>query len=420
MATKRKKRSHPLLLPDRETGWSFIAGSASSPGSDTPMADPSELPEHASGARGVTLGLPATRCLTIAFSLNTTEAALLRPMVSAQLESRGLVDQELTDNLYQFHILETKENRTLVSVDILTGTFPAEWCVPAISSFQPAARLYRLPENQLVAWMEQGHWMLGATVGNQLAFTHILPANIRDSQSLQREINLFRLGLECDGLLDGVTDLTVTGEDSEHLIEAFTDLVDLSVHSLRELPPLDTADFPDRHGELIPPPLLEIRQRSKIRSKRRKWATGMTAAWIAGLCLLALFNLRLTTRLDALESQYEDLGPIGAELTEAAARWGEVEDCVDPLFYPMEILYTCVHALPLGGVRISRFEFLPTKEVRLRGQARDAQTAFLYLEDLKNDNNLWIYDWDMPQPRVLNDNSVTFVIQGKTKNAVTQ
>ena len=57
------------------------------------------------------------------------------------------------------------------------------------------------------------------------------------------------------------------------------------------------------------------------------------------------------------------------------------------------------------------------RNIRLRGQARDVQLANRLLEDLQAMEEFEAYDWSMPNPRVERNNTATFEIEGKPKNA---
>ena len=53
------------------------------------------------------------------------------------------------------------------------------------------------------------------------------------------------------------------------------------------------------------------------------------------------------------------------------------------------------------------------KSIRIQGRARDVQLAFNFENDLKANEAFAAYEWNMPQPRVEQNNTATFDIQGK-------
>ena len=69
--------------------------------------------------------------------------------------------------------------------------------------------------------------------------------------------------------------------------------------------------------------------------------------------------------------------------------------------------------MPPSGIVLRKFE-PKTTEIEIRGEARDAQTAFQFLEDIKKHRNLGRYEWSMPQPSV-REKTASFRAQGKLK-----
>ena len=58
--------------------------------------------------------------------------------------------------------------------------------------------------------------------------------------------------------------------------------------------------------------------------------------------------------------------------------------------------------------------------VYVRGQARDVQLAARLKEEIEGDPAFSVYQWNMPNPKVDQNNTATFEIQGTPKNGTTE
>ena len=77
----------------------------------------------------------------------------------------------------------------------------------------------------------------------------------------------------------------------------------------------------------------------------------------------------------------------------------------------MVLLSQITAIMPPSGIVLKRFD-TKLNEISISGDARDAQTATLFLEDLKKHTKLKAYSWSMPVPSV-KDKVASFKIQGK-------
>jgi hypothetical protein len=77
----------------------------------------------------------------------------------------------------------------------------------------------------------------------------------------------------------------------------------------------------------------------------------------------------------------------------------------------MVILAEITKLMPPSGIVIREFE-LKDDEIDIRGEARDAQTAVQFVEDLQKDPVLSRYTWTKPQPTV-KDKTAQFRARGK-------
>jgi hypothetical protein len=96
---------------------------------------------------------------------------------------------------------------------------------------------------------------------------------------------------------------------------------------------------------------------------------------------------------------------------ETAQRWKSYSPAVDPQRYPMFLLAEITRLMPGTGIVIREFEVKGTS-IEIRGEARDAQIAFAFIEDFKKNKVLSRYTWTSPSPEV-KGTTATFRAQGK-------
>ena len=96
-----------------------------------------------------------------------------------------------------------------------------------------------------------------------------------------------------------------------------------------------------------------------------------------------------------------------------------MEPAIDTRRYPMVQLSEITALMPPSGVlirkvetKIHEIEKNTVNEIEITGDARDAQTATQFLEDLKSNARLGQFVWNMPVPSV-KDRVAAFKIQGK-------
>ena len=118
----------------------------------------------------------------------------------------------------------------------------------------------------------------------------------------------------------------------------------------------------------------------------------------------------------SLERQVEILRPDVERIELSEQRWKILEPAFDKDFFPMIQLNRITSALPGSGVVVREFK-TNGRGIRLRGQARDVQLANRLVEDLRAIDGFEAYEWSMPNPKVEKNNTATFEIEGKPKNA---
>ncbi|WP_075090486.1 PilN domain-containing protein [Verrucomicrobium spinosum] len=167
--------------------------------------------------------------------------------------------------------------------------------------------------------------------------------------------------------------------------------------------------------KLLPAAVFQA-QASKEKRRRLMSVLMLLALIYAVICAMAWWYLQqLQQDAATLENQAAVIKQPAADVRSTAQRWRSLEAATDVQRYPMVQLSHITNLMPPSGIVLKRFEAKLT-EVELRGEARDAQTASQFLEDLKKHPTLSRYTWSMPTP-TMKDKVASFRIQGKLEGA---
>jgi hypothetical protein len=159
-----------------------------------------------------------------------------------------------------------------------------------------------------------------------------------------------------------------------------------------------------------------VREAQAGKSRRQRYIR--YALMAAGLyASLAFFGFAYLQSQDQkairLAVEVDETAPAAAAVKRTAERWKALAPAIETYRYPLVQLNDVTSLMPPSGIVIREFE-AKTAEIEIRGEARDAQTAFQFLEDIKKHRNLGRYDWSMPQPSV-KEKTAAFRAQGKLK-----
>jgi len=130
------------------------------------------------------------------------------------------------------------------------------------------------------------------------------------------------------------------------------------------------------------------------------------------IVLLLAFHLRqLKAEAVALGEEVARDKPASTELEKTAAAWRVVESAVDPDYYAIEQFHRCAETLPPVGIRFSTFE-IKGRDIHIKGVARSVAELFKYVDALGQAPGLSRGHWKAKQPRVFQDDTVEFKIEG--------
>lgn len=395
-----------LALPAPDQGWIlYSSGSETARGNDL---------RALVGNRGdVLIGLPAAVVSTFVVELPLVDASLHESMIHAQMEKRGLGGKG--GAVYDFERLDRNERSEIFAVRVVTE-LPESLVVPTAIGYTTSAALHEFPSGTANLWREQGRLVLAISVGGAPAHFQVLSGRPEIGAVTAKEINLLLLGLRAESVFEahppGELVLAVADADEEAIV-AFRDALSIPVR-------LQTGAAVSASGEarerLLPPAVARSR-------RRRRAAVRNTALLVAGLILYAVVGFwvwndaKVTKReIASLERRISIIEPDVERVQLAEERWRTLEPAFDKNFFPIVQLSRITAALPGSGVVIREYR-TSGKLIRVEGQARDVQLANRLLEDLQSTEGFETYQWSMPNPKVEKNNTATFVIEGKPKNA---
>ena len=396
-----------LLLPAPDASWRVWKPRATS------SAETVESPAEAVNvSKPLLIGLPASACRTIGLILPQTDAELLEQLVTTQLERRGFkLEQDAVGRNYRWHQLGQAGGHAVISVDILAEPFPEALAASHASDYTAALRLAQLPAGHLIIVEELGDLVLAASHHGRLYHSHIFAKVPATEEALSLEITLARLTLEAELGTETIEGVALVGASFERgLATRLSSILELPVRLLADLPPnlaLDTKTW----SKMLPAGVREVISAGAQRAKliRALIFGGLLYASLAflGFAYLHVQEQRAARLADEVETNSEP----AAAVRKANERWKALAPAIEPQRYPMYLLGEINRIMPASGIVIRKFE-VKGREIDIRGEARDAQLAFQFIEDFKKNRILSRYEWTNPRPEV-KGTIANFRAQGK-------
>ena len=396
-----------LLLPDPDTAWRVWKPRAVTPSGE--VDTPSDFTDK---SKPVIVGLPASACRTIGLLLPQSDDAVLEQMIMAQLEKRGIKPSTDEGSNHRWHQLGASGPMAILSVDVLAEPFPDALAVTHAANYTSALRLSELPQGHLVIVEEQGELILAVGYHGKLFHSHIFGLPTASAEDLADEINLSRFSLEGQQGCGQITGVTLVGTWGRSIASALSSATGLPTEVIAHLPKntgLDTRSW----TRLLPTSVREAQAGKSRRQRYIRYAL-MAAGLYASLAFFGFAYLQSQDqKASRLAVEVDETAPAAAAVKRTAERWKALAPAIETYRYPLVQLNDVTSLMPPSGIVIREFE-AKTAEIEIRGEARDAQTAFQFLEDIKKHRNLGRYDWSMPQPSV-KEKTAAFRAQGKLK-----
>ncbi len=401
--------SYLTAIPDPESGWSVYSGNRR-------VAEGSDLGEAVGNRANVIVGVPVNRAPTFLVTLPATSLDLVRPMVFAQIEKRGLAAGSMGETVFDFDLIEEDAGQAKIAVHLIDSPLSDEMILPGAAGYAPSALVRQRIDDGAVLWVEHRHLSLAIFHRGKLLHSQVLAVRPELNAAAALEINLLLLSLEGDPAFEEClpTRLAVLVDDvSAEEEKSFSAAVRLET-AFSELRGADRKAKP--RPALTPLPVLAVRRRRKIAI----WASAVAVLLLAAYFTAGVFIWQRAEsnrgQITALRQQIALLEPDVEEIQRVESRWRELEPAFELKWFPIVQLSRITEALPGSGVVIREYR-TRGRNIYIRGQARDVQLAFRLQEDLSSIAEFDHYDWTMPKPDMENDNTATFQIEGKPKES---
>lgn len=399
--------SQTIALPAPEKGWILYQGG-------NEISRSSDLRDLIGHRSDVVIGYPAEKVTTFPVLLPDTEESLHDSMIYSQLEKRGLLTGSEGELLYDYEIVDRGSEGNTFAVSVVSGV-SNELIDPYAAGYAPAAALHSVPGNACLLWKEQGRLVLAIYKENEPVHLQVLSGGDRLGATIAGEINLILMGLRGDSYTEDSMPETLVlkvDDSSAEERESFEGALNLRVQ-VTSASCVSPGRISDR---LLPAAVTKARRKRKAKSRNSVILAVLFIAYAVGLSVMIIKSRNTAAEISSLKRQIDIVEPDVARVQQVDQRWRNLEPAFEKSWFPVVQLSRITSALPGSGVVIREYR-TSGRNIRLRGQARDVQLANRLLEDLQAMEEFEAYDWSMPNPRVERNNTATFEIEGKPKNA---
>lgn len=399
--------SQTIALPAPDKGWVLYQGG-------NEISRSSDLRDLIGHRSDVVIGYPAEKVTTFPVLLPDTEESLHDSMIYSQLEKRGLLSGSEGELLYDYEIVDRGSEGNTFAVSVVSGV-SNELVDPNAAGYAPAAALHSVPGNACLLWKEQGRLVLAIYKENEPVHLQVLSGGNRLGATIAGEINLILMGLRGDPCTENsmpeMLALKVDDSSAEER-DSFEGALNLRVQ-VTSTSCVSTGRISDR---LLPAAVTKARRKRKAKSRNSVIFAVLFIAYAVGLSVMIIKSRNTAAEISSLKRQIDIVEPDVARVQQVDQRWRNLEPAFEKSWFPVVQLSRITSALPGSGVVIREYR-TSGRNIRLRGQARDVQLANRLLEDLQAMEEFKAYDWSMPNPKVERNNTATFEIEGKPKNA---
>ncbi len=350
---------------------------------------------------------PAASTLTLPVWI--AEGGDAAKIIGLELEARGAI-RPGDFAAFAFDEIAREDGRRLHAVHLLRDGksnhphLPVRW-------FDAITRWLPVQSDAIHLWLENGSICYALTRGKNVVFADTL-RNAEPTDTDFRSIRRVIQRLQGEGVLAATFASIV----------AFTPAAPAWKETARRTFPGLAFREVDRHP--TPPPTLhdipstrvaDFRNAAKIRAKARTTALAL-AAIVAVLAMLT--GIRFAREVAEIRHLETTIAAQSAEvdrLVGIARDWQVVEPALTPSFYPLDILRDCAAQLPDTGARLTVFS-VDGPEVVLQGEAASHPAAFSFAESVKKSGALAQYEWEIPQPNLLPNNTASFQMRGTRRS----
>jgi hypothetical protein len=360
----------------------------------------------------VVLGLPIAAVLTQRFRLPTVDPTEFPEMVRIQIEKAlpFSPDEVTTD----FELIEQNENESVISAVAVRNDHLAEIAAPLLARgliprqvtvyASQRATTYAPEGNALLIYPEGETLVSAVTENGKVSMTRTLDGIGPDQ--LRVELPQLALSAELQGISGSFPNV----------------LLDETCYELRDAVEGILATSTEIVGVETPPASVKInllpeswRQRRAQLVRQGEWRKRLLWAGAAyfGLFLLVLaYFIYIRAALAFLNSSIARDAPKTDFVHTAEANWKALAPAVDPRYYPVETLLHLFESLPSADVRITTYN-QSARQISIEGEANSPALAYRFIEKVKKNPGLQIFQFNMAAPRILPNNHAQFRLEGR-------
>jgi hypothetical protein len=360
------------------------------------------------------LGLPLTAVLAQRFRLPTADPAEFPEMIRIQIEKAlpFSPDEVTTD----FEVIEQNETGSVVSAVAIRNEQLAEIAEPLLKrGYIPRqvtvyasqrASTYAPQGNALLIYPEGETLVYVVTENGKLSLARTLES--ANGEQLQMELPQLRLSAELQGISASFPNVLL-----DEKCYALRDTVQGILASPAEIVGIELPPAPVKLN-LLPESWrrrrLQLARQLEWR-KRLIWAGGT----YAGLLFILLVYLSfMHMRIGGIDRQIARDVPKTEFVRTTEANWKALAPAIDSRYYPVEILLHLFESLPSGDVRITGYN-QSARQISVDGEANTAALAYKFIENIKKNPELRVFQFDMAAPRILPNDHAQFRVEGRPR-----
>jgi hypothetical protein len=360
------------------------------------------------------LGLPVAAVLAQRFRLPSVDPAEFPEMIRIQIEK--VLPFSAEDVTTDFEVIEQDENESVVSAVAIRNEQLAEIAAPLLDrGFIPRqvtvyaaqrASTYAPKGNALLIYPEGETLVYVMTENGKLSLARVFENG--NGEQLQLELPQLRMSAELQGI----------NASSPNV------LLDESYYQMRDTVQGILASPAEIVGVELPPASVKLnllpeswrRRRSQVirQTEWRKRLLWIGGAYVALLFLLFAYLGLLRFQIGRLDARIARDTP-GTQFVRATeANWKALAPAIDARYYPFEILLHLFESLPSPEVRITAYN-QSARQVSVDGEANTAALAYQFIEKIKKNPDLRVFQFEMAAPRILPNDHAQFRLEGKPR-----
>ncbi len=362
---------------------------------------------------GSLIAVPVRRAFSLALWVPAADPQIFGDLIYTQLELRGLAARTRSSAAFAWEEIATEGDEALLHVVVLPQHLAPRYWHGDVINYAVSAACLPLAPDAVTLWREEGGWVSAVTRGGKLL--HFQPLTEQEpGAQMALEVWLMLAPLEAGHMMPGPVSAALFYEgDNAPDLESWRSAGGIPVEA-RPLPP---PVRPPQALDCVPTPVREVQEAKEIGARRQRFALVAAAVYFAVVLVLAANTIRLSWSARGLQQELDRDAATVTETTETMKRWEALSAAIDPLGYPLEVLYQTARLLPKDGVRLTLFE-MNLGRVVIQGEASTFPAAQRFQDDVKKNPELEAYDWTAENPRSLPNGSARFQIDGVRRGAV--